>query len=157
MNITHGTFVIERRLRARPDRVFAAYKSLAAKSAWFRTPGDVEVLDRDLDFRVGGKERFRARWASGLVSDFQAIYHDIVRNERIVLVYDLWHGEEKLSVSLQTIELRSEGDETLLLHTEQGAYFSGGQKAVDGREHGTSWHVDNLVAVIEGREPRAFA
>lgn len=156
MNITHGTFVIERRLSALPDRVFGAYTSLAAKSAWFRTPGDVEVLDRDFDFRVGGKERFRARWASGLVSDFQAIYHDIVENERIVLVYDLYHGDEKLSVSLQTIELRSEGNGTVLLHTEQGAYFSGGQEAIDGREHGTTWHVDNLVAVIEGREPRAF-
>ncbi len=154
MIVTHATFVIERQLNAPPDRVFAAYASLAAKSAWFRTPTDAEVLDRDFDFRVGGKERFRARWASGLVTDFQATYHDIVENERIVLVYDLFHGDEKLSVSLQTIELRADGGRTRLLHTEQGAYFSGGQDAVDGREHGTAWHVDNLVAVIEGREPR---
>lgn len=157
MTVTNATFVIERQLDAPPGRVFAAYTSLAAKSAWFKTPSEVETLDRDFDFRVGGKERFRARWPSGLITDFQATYHDIVENERIVLVYDLFHGDDKLSVSLMTIELRAEGRGTHLLHTEQGSYFSGGMEAVEGREHGTTWHVDNLVAVIEGRETRAFA
>jgi uncharacterized protein YndB with AHSA1/START domain len=157
MTLTNAAFTIERVLNAEPARVFAAYKSLEAKSAWFKAPSDIETLDRELDFRVGGKERFHARWPSGLVTDFQAVYHDIVENERIVLVYDLFHNGEKLSVSLQTLELRAEGAQTRLLHTEQASYFSGGMDAVSGREHGTAWHVDNLVAVIEGREARAFA
>ncbi|MGX7894611.1 SRPBCC domain-containing protein [Tsuneonella sp. HG222] len=157
MTVTNATFVIERHLNAAPSRIFAAYASLEAKAAWFRTPTDAEVLARHLDFREGGTERFHARWPSGLVTDFQATYHDIVENERIVLVYDLLHGGEKLSVSLQTIELRADGERTTLLHTEQGAYFSGGIEAVQAREHGTTWHVDNLVAKIEGREARAFA
>lgn len=157
MTVTNATFVIERQLSAAPSRVFKAYTSLEAKSAWFKTPSDAEIIVRHLDFRVGGKERFQARWPSGLVTDFQAIYHDIVENERIVLVYDLFHGDEKLSVSLQTIEIRAELGETRLIHTEQGSYFSGGVEAVQGREHGTGWHVDNLVASPEGREARAFA
>lgn len=157
MTITNATFVIERHLSATPSRVFAAYASLEAKSAWFKTPSDAEILVRHFDFRVGGEERFKARWPSGLVTDFQATYHDIVENEQIVLVYDLFHGDEKLSVSLQTIEIIGEGNQTRLIHTEQGAYFSGGIEAVEGREHGTGWHVDNLVAILEGREARAFA
>jgi len=157
MTVTNATFVIERRLSATPIRVFSAYASLEAKAAWFKTPSDAEILARDFDFRVGGKERFHARWPSGLVTDFQATYHDIVDNERIVLVYDLLHGGEKLSVSLQTIELRDEGSGTRLIHTEQGSYFSGGLEAVQGREHGTTWHVDNLVAILEGWETKAFA
>jgi uncharacterized protein YndB with AHSA1/START domain len=157
MPLTNATFVIERTIRANPRRVFAAFTSLEAKSAWFRTPTDAEVLERHLDFRVGGTERFHARWPSGLVTDFQATYHDIVENERIVLVYDLFHGDEKLSVSLQTIEIIEEGGETRLIHTEQGSYFSGGLEAVRGREHGTGWHVDNLAAILEGREARAFS
>ena len=157
MTVTNATFTIERVLNAAPARVFAAYATLEARSAWFKAPADIETLNRDFDFRVGGVERFRARWPSGLVSDFQAVFHDIVENERIVLVYDLFHNAEKLSVSLQTIELRPEGDRTRLLHTEQASYFSGGIEAVQGREHGTAWHVDNLVAVIEGREPKAFS
>lgn len=157
MTVTNAAFTIDRVLNATPERVFAAYKSLEAKSAWFKAPSDIETLDRELDFRVGGKERFHARWPSGLVTDFQAVYHDIVENERIVLVYDLFHNGDKLSVSLQTLELKVEGTRTRLLHTEQASYFSGGMEAVRGREHGTAWHVDNLVAVIEGREARAFA
>lgn len=156
MTLTNATFTIERVLNASPARVFAAYTTLQAKSAWFRTPAEVEVLNRDLDFRVGGRERFAGRWPSGMTSDFQAVYHDIVENERIILGYDLFHNDEKLSVSLQTLEFRAEGSGTRLLHTEQGSYFSGGLEAVAGREHGTTWHVDNLVAVIEGREPKAF-
>lgn len=157
MSLTYATFTIERVLNAPPARVFDAYATLEAKMAWFKAPTDIETLNRDFDFRVGGRERFHARWPSGLTSDFQAVYHDIVPNERIILIYDLFHNTEKLSVSLQTIELRPEGAATRLLHTEQGVYFSGGIEAVEGREHGTAWHVDNLVAVIEGREPRAFS
>lgn len=157
MTVTNATFTIERVLNASPARVFAAYASLEAKSAWFKAPSAFETLDRDFDFRVGGMERFRARWPSGLISDFRATYHDIVENERIILVYDLFHDDDMLSVSLMTLEFRAEGDRTRLLHTEQGCYLSGAEEAVKGREHGTAWHLDNLVAVVEGREPQAFA
>ncbi|MDR3506956.1 MAG: SRPBCC family protein [Caulobacteraceae bacterium] len=157
MSITNATFTIERVLKASPARVFAAYASLEAKSAWFKAPSDIETLNRDFDFRVGGKERFRARWPGGMVTDFQATYHDIVENERIILAYDMFQNDDKLSVSLLTLELRAEGDTTRLIHTEQGSYLIGGAEAVKGREHGTTWHVDNLVAVLEGREARAFA
>lgn len=156
MATTNATFTIERVLHASAARVFAAYASLEAKSAWFKAPSDIETLNRDFDFRVGGKERFHARWPSGLVTDFQATYHDIVENERIILVYDMFRNGEMLSVSLLTLELRAESDRTRLLHTEQGCYLTGGDEAVKGREHGTTWHVDNLVAVIEGRKARAF-
>jgi uncharacterized protein YndB with AHSA1/START domain len=156
MSITNETFVIEHVLNASAARVFEAYTSLEAKNAWFRAPSNIETLNRDFDFRVGGRERFHARWPSGMVTDFQAVYHDIVDNERIILVYDMFQNGNKLSVSLLTIELRSEGERTRLIHTEQGAYLTGGRDAVAGREHGTTWHLDNLVAVLEGREARAF-
>ena len=157
MTVTNATFTIERVLNAAPARVFAAYASLEAKSAWFRAPSDIETLNRDFDFRVGGKERFHARWPSGMVTDFQATYHDIVEGERIILLYDMFHNADKLSVSLLTLELRAEGDRTRLIHTEQGSYLTGGAEAVKSREHGTTWHIDNLVALLEGKEARAFA
>lgn len=157
MTLTNATFSIERVLNASPDRVFAAYSSLEAKSAWFKAPPDIETLDRNFDFRVGGRERFHARWPSGMITDFDATYHDIVQDERIVLVYDMYQNGAKLSVSLQSVELRAEGHRTRLIHTEQGCYLTGGDEAVRSREHGTTWHIDNLVALLEGREARAFA
>lgn len=157
MTVTNATFRIERVLDASPARVFAAYASLEAKSAWFKAPSDIETLDRDFDFRVGGKERFHARWPGGTITDFQATYHDIVEDERIILVYDMFHNGAKLSVSLLTLEFRPQGDGTRLIHTEQGSYLTGGVEAVRSREHGTTWHIDNLAALLEGREARAFA
>ena len=157
MTVFNAAFTIERVLGASPARVFAAYASLDAKNAWFKAPSDIETLNRDFDFRIGGKERFHARWSNGMTTDFRATYHDIVENERIILVYDMFQNGEKLSVSLLTLEFRAEGDRTRLIHTEQGAYLTGGEEAVKSREHGTTWHIDNLVAVIEGREARIFA
>jgi len=157
MTVTSATFTIERVLNASPARVFAAYSSLEAKSAWFKAPSEIETLDRDFDFRVGGKERFHARWPSGMVTDFDATYRDIVQDERIILVYDMFHNGSKLSVSLLSVELRAEVDRTRLIHTEQGCYLTGGDEAVRSREHGTTWHIDNLVALLEGREARVFA
>lgn len=157
MTVTNATFTIERLLNASPARVFAAYASLEAKSAWFKAPSDIETLDRDFDFRVGGRERFHARWPNGMVTDFQATYHDIAENARIILVYDMFRNGEKLSVSLLTLEFRAEGDRTRLIHTEQGSYLVGGAEAVRSREHGTTWHIDNLVALLDGHEARAFA
>jgi uncharacterized protein YndB with AHSA1/START domain len=157
MTVTNATFKIERLVNASPERVFAAFTTLEAKSAWFKAPSEVQTLDRDFDFREGGKERFHARWPDGKVTDFQATYHDIEENSRIVLVYDLLHNGTRLSVSLMTVEFLREGAKTRLIHTEQGCYLTGGMDAVRGREHGTTWHVDNLVAIIEGRAPREFS
>jgi hypothetical protein len=56
-----------------------------------------------------------------------------------------------------TVELVAQGDRTRLFHTEQGSYLVGGVEAAKSREHGTTWHVDNLVAVLEGKAPGAFS
>jgi len=156
VTVVNATFTIERILNASPARVFAAYATIEAKGQWFKAPSDIETLNRDFDFRVGGKERFHARWPGGMVTDFQATYHDIVENERIILVYDMFRDGEKLSVSLLTLELRPEGDKTRLIHTEQGSYLVGGGEAVASREHGTTWHINNLVALMDGREQKAL-
>ena len=74
-----------------------------------------------------------------------------------MLVYDLLHSGIRLSVSLMTLEFRAEGAKTRLVQIEQGCYLTGGTDAVKCREHGTTWQVDNLVALIEGRASREFS
>ncbi len=155
--VTNATFVIERVIKASPARIFAAYSTLEAKNNWFKAPTDVVTLNRDFDFRPGGKERFHARWPDGKATDFQATYHDIIENERMVLVYDMYAGGVKLSVSLLTIELVDEGGKTRLIHTEQGSYFVGGKADAEGREHGTTWHIENLKAQLEGEKAVAWS
>jgi uncharacterized protein YndB with AHSA1/START domain len=74
-----------------------------------------------------------------------------VPDERIVYTYDMHRGETRISVSLATVELRPEGDGTLLIFTEQGAFLDG-QDTPDLREQGTGSLLDALGADLQ-REP----
>jgi len=78
-----------------------------------------------MDFRVGGRELERGGPPDGPEHRFDARYHEIVPNERIVFAYDMYVGDTQLSVSLSTVELAPEGDRTRLVFTEQGAFFDG--------------------------------
>jgi uncharacterized protein YndB with AHSA1/START domain len=145
----HATFTLERHVAAAPARVFHAFADVAAKQRWFGDNLDGWTQQvREMDFRVGGRERVAGTWKNGETTDFQAVYHDIVPNERIVYVYDMYHRGAKLSVSLATIEMQPDGDGTRLLITEQGAHFDGPAGAAS-REHGTNILIDAVVRTIE--------
>ena len=145
----HNTFTVERRIKAPVERVYAAFADPEAKERWFGGRQKQWVAEvREFDFRVGGKERVRGRWHTGMVSDFQATYHDIVPNERIVYAYDMYVDDKKLSVSVATIEVYADGDATRLLVTEQGVYFDSLDSA-ESREKGTQWLMDELMQTVE--------
>jgi uncharacterized protein YndB with AHSA1/START domain len=103
-----------------------------------------------MDVRPGGRERLKGKWAGGDVTDFQAVYHDVVENERLVYAYDMFHNDRKLSVSLATFELKPEGSGTRLTLTEQGAFLDGYDDA-GSREHGTNILLDRLGASLQAR------
>jgi uncharacterized protein YndB with AHSA1/START domain len=140
---THGTFTIERTYDAKPARVFAAWSTAEAKSRWFVGPDGWQLVLREMDFRVGGKERLKGRFANGTVTDYQCTYHDIVPERRIVYAYDMYVDEAKLSVSLATIEVEVSGSGTRLVLTEQGAFLDGYDDA-GKRERGTGDLLDKL-------------
>jgi uncharacterized protein YndB with AHSA1/START domain len=145
----HGTFVIERELPHVPDRVYAAWSDPKAKAAWFSGPsGQWTPLEREMDFRVGGRERARGRWTSGVVTDFQAHYLDIVPLRRIVYAYNMHVDEKKISVSLATIELEPTAKGTRMRVTEQGAFLDGYDDA-GSRERGTGSLMDALAKSLE--------
>ena len=97
--------------------------------------------------RVGGRERVRGRWQSGVVSTFDAIYHDVVPNERLVYSYEMHLDDKKISVSLATMQLQAEGAKTTLMVTEQGAFLDGYDDA-GSRERGTGYLLDALGASL---------
>lgn len=76
-----------------------------------------------MDFRVGGKEVNAGCPSDGQMHFFNAVYQDIVPDERIVYTYELLFGETRVSVSLATIEFVAESGGTRLVMTEQGAFF----------------------------------
>ena len=142
-SVTHATFVIERSYDAPPAQVFAAWATPAAKARWFVGPDEWEKSDHQLDFRVGGRESVSGGPQGGPVHTYNAVYQDIVPNERIIAAYDMHMDETRISVSLATVEFKPAGPGTRLIYTEQGAFLDGFDKP-ESREHGTRDLLDNL-------------
>ena len=116
--------------------MFRALSDQAAKARWFEGGEGWVVLERDMDVRPGGRERLQGRWASGMVTTFDAVYFDVVPNQRLVYGYEMRLDDRKISVSLATIELRPRATGTRFTITEQGAFLDGYDDA-GSREHGT--------------------
>ena len=142
-SVTHATFVVERTYDAAPARVFAAWADPEEKAQWFAGP----EIEFELDFRVGGREINRGRMEGGLFS-YDARYQDIVPDERIVYTYDMHLDEQRISVSLATVELKSAGQGTRLVYTEQGAYLDG-LDSPDQRQSGTGGLLDALGEALK--------
>jgi uncharacterized protein YndB with AHSA1/START domain len=148
-SVAHATFDLERVFDAPVARVWKALTDEAAKQKWFAgTPGQWELLERHMDVRVGGRERLKGRWKGGVVSTFDAIYHDVIPHQRLVYSYEMHIGDKKISVSLATMQLKAAGGKTTLTVTEQGAFLDGYDDA-GSREHGTGLLLDALGAFLK--------
>jgi uncharacterized protein YndB with AHSA1/START domain len=147
-SVVHAMFHLERTYDAPVARVWTAITDEAAKSKWFGGGhGRWVLLERHMDVRVGGRERVKGRWESGVVSTFDATYHDIVPNERLVYTYEMHLDDNKISVSLATMQLTAQGAKTTLKVTEQGAFLDGYDDA-GSRQHGTGQLLDALGASL---------
>jgi uncharacterized protein YndB with AHSA1/START domain len=152
-SVIHDTFSIERTYPAAPSRVFAAFASAEAKSAWGDTgelepaPGDAGI--QEFDFRPGGRERFGHKF-QGTTFRYEALYYDIVPDQRIVYTYQMYADDARISVSVATIEFAKGGEGTALTWTEQGAYLDGidGPQAPAQREEGTTEMLDGLTRYL---------
>ncbi|MDG2532835.1 SRPBCC family protein [Sphingomonas sp. HITSZ_GF] len=146
----HDKFVIERRFRQSPAKVFAAFATEEGKARWFSGPNELwDLVDRRFDFRVGGTEHLEGQWKSGTVTRFDASYHDIVADSRIVYAYRMQLNGKPISVSLCSIELLADGEGTRLLHTEHGIYLDGYEDK-GSRFHGISLQYDKLDETLPG-------
>jgi uncharacterized protein YndB with AHSA1/START domain len=145
-SVEHATFVIERTYDASPSRVFAAWADPAAKGRWFGSP-DQGVTEFELDFQVGGREINRGS-VEGQEYSYEARYQDIVPDERIVYAYEMHTDGSRISVSLATVQLTPEGENTRLTYTEQGAFLDG-LDTPEQRQQGSGGIFDALGAELE--------
>ena len=124
-SVTHATFIVERTYPAKPARVFAAFADPVAKARWFGGSDDPANSAFKLDFRVGGRESNAGGPPGGPIYTFDALYQDIVPNERIVTTYEMCMDKQRISVSVATVELLPDGAGSRVIYTEQAAFLDG--------------------------------
>ncbi len=143
-SVNHGTFTVERHYPADPAKVFGAWADAAAKEIWMDDPDfKSDGSEYELDFRVGGHERFSGLAPDGTPYSYDARYYDIVPGNRIVYSYEMYSGDARMSVSVATVEIVADRDGAKLTYTEQGAFLDGIDR-IEAREEGTTWILDNL-------------
>ena len=125
--VTHSTFVVERTYPQSPDRVFASFAHPARKRRWY-AEGDHEIQEYDLDFRVGGNERFRYRFKeghpiAGSEINNESTYHDIVPQHRIVFTQKMALNGKPVSIAVITLEFLVSSNGTDLILTNQGTFL----------------------------------
>jgi uncharacterized protein YndB with AHSA1/START domain len=143
MSAEHGSFTIERNFDAPVAMVFKAWADTDAKARWFAPPVACTDVIRTQNFKAGGRDRFKATWPGGRITEFNCEYRDIVENARIVYAYDMHLDGQKISVSLATVLFAKSGKGTRLTVTEQGVFLDGYDDA-GSREQGTSQLLDAL-------------
>ena len=148
---THATFTIDRIYDAGPARVFAAWADPAAKARWFGGAGD----EYELDFKVGGREVNRGGPPGGAVYTYDAVYMDIVEDERIVYTYEMYLDDARISVSVTSVEFAREGEGTKLTFTEQGVFLDGLDSPAL-REQGTGQLLEALGADLRGEPVKSW-
>jgi uncharacterized protein YndB with AHSA1/START domain len=153
-SIKHGSFVIERYYNYDTAALYRAWTVPEAKARWFNGPADkwTEVL-REMDVRVGGRERAIGKFADGSESRFEALYFDIVPERRLVYTYDMYWQGKKISVSLASVEFVTHSRGSKLVVTEQHAFLDGYEDS-GNRERGTQGLMDNLEVALGGGDSR---
>jgi uncharacterized protein YndB with AHSA1/START domain len=139
---THGSFIIERRYNASPERVFAAWADPKAKRAWFAEGEGWDIRSYELDFREGGTETSAFRVVGGnnpfppaTTFSNDTVFNEIIPNERIVFTYSMARDGVRFSISLATVELHAADKGTRFIFTEHGAFFDGAD-GIQMREQG---------------------
>lgn len=121
--LAHSGFTLVREYPVPVAHVWRAFAEEDRKREWF---GDGDAFDRSeraFDFRVGGRDVDEAEFHGGPLSRYEGVYVDIVDEERIVLVYDMWLDGVHMSTSLASYEFEAVPGGTRLTHAEHGIFF----------------------------------
>lgn len=138
------SLTLTRRLRARPEKVYAAWADPLNLVQWFaQTQAKPGSLRADLDVRVGG--RYRISWSDEKGEHFEVggVYREVVPNERLKFTW-AWHSTPERE-SVVTVQLKPDSVGTLLtFHHEQFA----DETARDNHKRGWSTFFDALEKYV---------
>ena len=148
----HNTFVVERSYSQSPERVFAAFAQPSRKRLWY-AEGDHDIREYEMDFKVGGTERFRYGFREGHPIAGSEIlnegsYFDIVPDERIVMATKMSLNGKSIVMTLVTIEFVRSDSGTNLVLTNQGTFldWEGGPQMIEAGWRGLLERLQSYLA-----------
>jgi uncharacterized protein YndB with AHSA1/START domain len=123
-SVLHHTFTVERSYPQSPTSVYLAYAQQDRRKCWFVFPDETwRVQETQFNFYPNLRDTYVAHPPAELegapVVTYETYYYEI-GYERMTYAYEMRRGDERVSVSLVTIELHLDGEGTRLVYTEQG-------------------------------------
>ena len=107
------SLTLQRRLKAAPEKVYAAWTDPEKIIRWFGPEQVlVETVEARMDVRVGGAYRMRFKTDDGEQHEVGGVYREVVPNEKLVFSW-AWHSTPERE-SQVTVTLKPEGALTLL-------------------------------------------
>jgi uncharacterized protein YndB with AHSA1/START domain len=101
------SLTLKRRLKAPPEKVFAAWIDPEKVMRWMG-PGDGNAVSVECDARVGGRYRWVMRAPDGEEHDVSGVYREVVPSEKLVFTW-AWKSTPERE-SLVTVLLKPDGD-----------------------------------------------
>jgi uncharacterized protein YndB with AHSA1/START domain len=102
-------------------------------------PGEVKALRAECDVRTGGRYRWVMQTPTGEEHDVTGVYREVIPNEKLVFTW-AWRTTPERE-SLVTVELKPDGDGTLLTLTHE-QFFD--EQARDGHRGGWNGALDKM-------------
>jgi uncharacterized protein YndB with AHSA1/START domain len=138
------SLTLTRRLRAKPERVFAAWTQAEQLAQWFGPPNmKPATVQAELDVRTGGRYRISFVRDDGEYFEAGGIYREVVPNERLVFSW-AWHSTPERE-SLVTISFKPDNGGTLMIFHH--AQFVD-ETARDNHQRGWNSFFDKLDAFV---------
>ncbi len=138
------SLALQRRLHARPAKVYAAWTDPEKIARWFG-PSQVKAgsVQAEIDLRTGGHYRIAFDMMDGQHHQVGGVYREVVPNQRLVFSW-AWHSTPERE-SLVTVALKSDGDGTLLTLQHEQLFD---EAARDGHKSGWIGTLDKLEKFI---------
>jgi len=149
--VHHDTIRMERTYRASPERVFDAWRDVAARLRWSRPSPHVEIVYDKAEFRVGGEDVTRCGSAGDLRYVAKVRYLEIEDDSRIVFAEHVAEDGVSKAAALIDVTLAPAGRETRLILTMQIAAFDSADM-LHGYRQGWTPALENLANELWDRE-----
>jgi uncharacterized protein YndB with AHSA1/START domain len=145
-SVIYGEFTIERSFNAPLSKLYQMFADKTTKEQWFKGP-DSSDTEHTMDFRVGGSEFNSGKFHDDVTHVFKAYYYDIVPEQRIIYSYEMYLNDNRISVSLATIEFSADNDNSKLILRESGVFLDGYDTS-QTRENGTRQLLNAIEAAL---------